>query len=323
MLYIRHQLLCFFSLLLLAACEESAPAPPAVVGAYGFDGYEPLFWAETLGLFPERSVHLVESTFDLGILQAFRGATVNVQALTLTRALQWEQEEVDAIIILPLVASEGLEQIMAHANVMRIEDLRGKRVGVELGTVNEYLLRRALEKAGMNFDDITVINRPYDDLGALLLSGNVAAISVYDFVPDGADTPLHTLFTSADIPGEIIDVLVARGDFAREYPERLTDLIYGYLKSIAFYDRLDDTQPLPVGVMRDNEFKRDIQGVRFLRAGDIASMLTDDARALRSLISERRSFAGPHTADGDQPVPIDSRPFFMALERLEAEGGGR
>ena len=299
----------------LGACDVSEPAPPIVVGAYGYDGYEPLYWAETLELYPEGSVHLVETPFDIGLLQAFRGAAVDAQTLTLSRIHDWQVQGVDAAIVLPIVESSGIDRIIAQPGVTSLSDLKGKRVGLERKTVNEYVLRRALETVGLTLDDLVLVEGENDLLFEELMAGNLDAISAYgdETTDPGPDYPV--LFSSTELPGEILDILAVRRDFLVEHPDRVIDLVYGILKASEYFHQLPDDALLPQGSVY-NRTKADIRGVTLLTADQVSGLFADNAAVLRELLTARAT--AEETQIGNT-ITIDTEPFVEALKRLKAE----
>ena len=91
-----------------------------------------------------------------------------------------------------------------------MKDLKGKKIGVEVGFVDHLLLLKALESAGMTESDVTLVNIPTNELPNALASGAVDAISAWqpnsgkalEIVPGS-----KKLYTSANTPGIIYDLL--------------------------------------------------------------------------------------------------------------------
>ena len=85
--------------------------------------------------------------------------------------------------------------------------------GVEQTAVGAYMLNAALAKAGLRTTDITVVPLPLDEHLTAWRESQVDALVTFDPVLQvlrGEGAPV--LFDSSAIPGEIVDVLVARTD---------------------------------------------------------------------------------------------------------------
>jgi len=106
--------------------------------------------------------------------------------------------------------SNGNDMIVARPGIDSVKDLKGKKIGIEIGFVEHLLLLKALEKNGMSESDVTLVNIPTHETAKALASGDVDAIGAWQpnsgqalqAVPDS-----KAIFTSADVPGLIYDVL--------------------------------------------------------------------------------------------------------------------
>jgi NitT/TauT family transport system substrate-binding protein len=107
--------------------------------------------------------------------------------------------------------SYGNDQIIAKPGVTSLKELKGKKVGVEVGLIDHWLLTEALKTVGMTVADVQLVNVVTTDLPQALASGQVEAIACWQ--PSVAQTftlvpGAKALFTSQQIPGLIYDVLV-------------------------------------------------------------------------------------------------------------------
>lgn len=221
------------ALLGLGGCQ--APDPPLRVAISQWIGYQPLNLAEEHALFTTEQIRLVRFSSNTETLRAFRNGNVEVAALTLDEALQLRDVGHDARVILVMDYSEGADGIVARPDIERLADLRGRRVGVESSAATAYLLSRALEIGGLTADDIEVVHLPASRQEQAWLSGRVDALATFD--------PLRTrllergareLFSSRQMPGEIVDVLVTRARVIEERPEGLARLIAAWFAAIDY-----------------------------------------------------------------------------------------
>jgi NitT/TauT family transport system substrate-binding protein len=109
--------------------------------------------------------------------------------------------------------------IVATHGIGAIKDLKGKKIGVEIGFVSHLLLLKALERSGMSESDVTLVNVATDETAQTLASGDVSAIVAWQPNSGNALKAVagsKAIFTSADVPGLIYDVLaVSPESYAR------------------------------------------------------------------------------------------------------------
>lgn len=101
-----------------------------------------------------------------------------------------------------------------------ITSLKGQPVNLVELSVSHYLLARALDGAGMSEADLTVINTSDADMVAAYQTDDVQALVtwnplVFEIEAMGA----KRIFDSADIPGEIIDLMVVNTETLAANPD--------------------------------------------------------------------------------------------------------
>lgn len=130
--------------------------------------------------------------------------------------------------------SDGADQIVASADIASLADLRGKRIGASLGTFGELFVWEMLKSAKISPADVTLVD--------------IEAESVPDAIPDQIDAGhtwephtsralakgQHIIFTSADTPGLIPDLLVFRTKILRERPDDVRAFLAAWLEALEF-----------------------------------------------------------------------------------------
>ena len=106
--------------------------------------------------------------------------------------------------------SNGNDMVVAKQGIDSVAALKGKKIGVEVGFVAHLLLLKSLESAGLSETDVTLVNVPTDKTAETLATGDVDAISAWQ--PNSGQAlklvgGSNAIFTSADIPGIIYDLL--------------------------------------------------------------------------------------------------------------------
>lgn len=113
--------------------------------------------------------------------------------------------------------SNGNDMIVAKPGITSIKDLKGKKVGLELGLVEHLMLLKALALNGLAESDVTLVNVPTNDTPQTLASGGVDAIGAWQPNAGAALTALSgskPIFTSKDVPGLIYDFVAVSSESA-------------------------------------------------------------------------------------------------------------
>lgn len=225
---------------LAVGCGER-PAPIRI-GINPWPAWEFFHLADVRGYYQDGGVDVqivefsslgdAKRAYERGQVDAYLGTLVEVAT---TRA------GADRAPVVALVTdySNGADQVIARAPAAQPRDLLGRRVAVEKGSLNVFVLARALESCGASLSDVELVD--LDQLGMLeaFRQGTVDAIVAYPPVSvDALKLPGSvSVFTSASIPGEIVDVLAVDGALLRERPADVEAIRGAYARAVLEYER--------------------------------------------------------------------------------------
>ncbi len=133
--------------------------------------------------------------------------------------------------------SNGNDMVVAKAGIKSIKDLKGKKIGVEVGFVDHLLLLKGLETNGLQEKDVTLVNMPTNQTAQGLASGSVDAIAAWQpnsgqalkEVPGSA-----AIYTSADAPGLIYDLLYVSPESLSKHKAEWKKVATVWFKVVAF-----------------------------------------------------------------------------------------
>jgi NitT/TauT family transport system substrate-binding protein len=130
--------------------------------------------------------------------------------------------------------STGNDKIVARVGITSIGDLKGKKVAVEQGTVDHYLLLLALAEAGLTVSDITLMPMPTDQAAAAFAAGKVDAAGIFaPFTTIALKRPgSRAIATSAEFPGAIPDHLAVRSSLIAERPGDVQALVNTWFETL-------------------------------------------------------------------------------------------
>lgn len=116
--------------------------------------------------------------------------------------------------------SNGNDGVVVKGD-LTLAGLKGKNVNLVELSVSHYLLARALDSAGIAERDLTVVNTSDADMVAAFKTAEVEAVVTWNPLLSeiAAEPGAKVLYTSADIPGEIIDMLVVNTQTLADNPD--------------------------------------------------------------------------------------------------------
>ncbi|MCB1955657.1 MAG: ABC transporter substrate-binding protein [Rhodocyclaceae bacterium] len=220
------------ALLGMGGCHQAEE--PFRIGTNVWIGYEPLYIADESGFFPEgRPIRLVTMQNATEVQRALRAGVLEAAALTLDEALNLMQDGMDLQVVLVMDMSSGADALVAGSDIERLASLKGKRIGVESSAVGAIMLSGALETADLTVEDITLVNLTIDQQEAAFQRGLVDAVVTFEparsrLLSEGA----HVLFDSHQMPGRIVDVLVAPAAVIKRDRDVLRHVVEGHFKAL-------------------------------------------------------------------------------------------
>ncbi len=229
----------------LGACSEE-PQNPIRVGTNVWPGYEPAYLAQDLGYFDSKQVKLSQFQSASESIRAFRNNAIDIVALTLDEALLLIQDGLDLKIILVSDISDGGDVIMAVSDIKTVSDLKGRRVGVESSALGAYVLARALEIHNVPFQDVELVHLTVDASEQAFQKGTIDAVVSFEpyrsrLKREGA----VEIFSSREMPNEIVDILVVRSEFADQNAENISTFIKSWFKAVRYIKE----QPLKASIL--------------------------------------------------------------------------
>jgi len=224
--------------LLLFGCEAPEPPKredPIRIGTNVWPGYEPLYLARELDDWPADQLRLVEYPSASEVLRAFRNQSLEAASLTLDEVLLLRSQGIPVTVILIHDISDGGDVIIARQGIRDMAQLKGRRVGVEAGALGALMLTRALELNNLSLDDIVVVNSDVNRHERAFISHEVDAVVTFEPVRSRLlDQGGHEIFSSKQIPGEIVDVLAVHRSVFESRPQAMKYLTSSWFRAIAY-----------------------------------------------------------------------------------------
>lgn len=219
-----------------AAAQDDEPIR---LGVQPWLGYGPWWIAADQGFFENRglNVEVIDFTWDQDMNAALASGQLDVQAAATNTLIALINAGVDVQGFLVMDASFEADAIIAPADVSSIEDLVGMQVAYELGSTSDLLINYALNEAGLSVEDIETIPMAAADAGAALVAERVGVAVTYEPYISAAigDNPdYNVLYSAAERPGLISDVMVANREYIENNPETIEALVLAWDDAITF-----------------------------------------------------------------------------------------
>jgi len=230
-----------FLLSYLVGCD-SVQDKPVTIAINPWPGYEKIFLADAKGFFQDvgANIQLIKLSSLTDVQRAYLNGNVDGMASTIIEAVQVSVlgNKPLQIVMIPDY-SNGADVIIGQSTVGSLGEMKGKRFGAEVSSLGIYFLQRALVESGLTLDDVTMLNLKQEEGLAKLSSGQIDAFVTYP--PFSYDilknSEYKALFTSDQIPYEIIDAVSISKEILDEHPELPSQLRTGWQKALDYYDK--------------------------------------------------------------------------------------
>jgi len=220
----------------VAATPTPAPTGPALKIAYSdWPGWVAWDIAEQKGWFKEEGVNVELKWFEYSpSMDAFSAGKVDAVTMTNGDALVTGSTGAPSVAVVINDYSNGNDMIVAKAGIKSVAELKGKKIGVEVGFVDHLLLLYALKAANLTEKDVKIVPMKTDQAAQTLKSGAVDAVAAWQPNSGAAlkEVPGSTpIYTSANVPGLIYDVLAVN-------PKSLTERKADWTKVVKVWFRI-------------------------------------------------------------------------------------
>jgi NitT/TauT family transport system substrate-binding protein len=280
------------ALLAVAALPSFMSAAPLKIAYSDWPGWVAWEVAIQKGWIKEAGVDAEFLWFEYGpSMEAFTAGKVDAVMVTNGDAIVTGANGAKNVIIMLTDYSNGNDMIVAKPGIKSVKDLKGKKIGLEVGFVEHLMLLNALKKAGLTEADITIVNTPTAQTPQVFASGQVDAVAAWQ--PNAgqalkAVAGSTAIYTSADEPGLIYDTITVS-------PQSLAQRRADWVKLVSVWDKTlayitnpatkDDA--LKIMAARTGSTPADyaafIGGTRFLTLAESAKIIASKGDGFSSL----------------------------------------
>lgn len=201
--------------LFLLACTEAAEQQKIRIGINPWPGYEFIYLADQKGFFDQQGldIEVLELSSLADVTRVLEQGRLDAMASTLSEAVEVAVHTPMALeIALVTDFSNGSDVMLAHQSIDSVADLKGKKVGVELGLLGSYILQLALNKYGLSNQDVEIVNVEQLVAKKKLFAGEVDAVITYPPFSTMIlrDRSYQQIFSTRETPEKVIDIIAFR-----------------------------------------------------------------------------------------------------------------
>ncbi|WP_445627791.1 ABC transporter substrate-binding protein [Nostoc sp. DSM 114167] len=227
---------------LLLACNTSAPTevkrPPLKVAFGSFVGELPGIIAQEKGFFKTQGVdvelihkqytQLVQANFNAG---KYDGITSSLGIFIILSATN---PDIQGAIVID--ESIGADVVVAKSKIKTVADLKGKKLGANLGGFSEVFVTEMLKTANLTSDDVSLVQLEASEIPQRLKNNTIQAGHTWQpYLSEAMKLGGNILFTSKQTPGLILDLIIFRGETIRDRPEDISAFVRGWLQASTYW----------------------------------------------------------------------------------------
>lgn len=202
-------------------------------------GSAPLFIAQEKGFFEKYGIapELVLNEDESQTAALLVSNSVQAESCVVDKVVSDYASGTDEKIGFIFDESSGGDGIIASADIKTVEDLAGKKVGIDTSSTEFFFLYTILSDHGMTMDDLKLVDMDSASAGAAFLTGELDAAVVWEPWLTNASQRKggHVLVSSAEYPRVIMDSLVVSGTFYKEHPEAVPALRNAWSDAVDYY----------------------------------------------------------------------------------------
>lgn len=276
-----------FALVLTACGSQSSGSGSSAkftgtihIASSTWTGYAPLYVATSRNIWKNHGLTVDFSDVEDPVLRlnALKANQLQGMASTVDAFARAQSQGVPAVEVFPIDASVGGDGILAKNSIQSVQDLKGKTVGVNQGSVSEWFLGQVLKKNGLSLSDVHEQNMTSGVAGSTFVAGKIdVAVTWEPWLTKASHTAFgHVLVSSKQYPDLIMDSFAFRKDFIDKYPGTVKDFISAYYEAYNWMKANPDAANTVIGTAV-KESASDVQA-------DLSTMTIFDLPAAKQLM---------------------------------------
>lgn len=251
------------------SCKSTSKSEKIKIGVSDWPGWVAWYIGKEKGFFDEEGVNVELVWFNTysDSINALATGNLDANSQTLSDTIPSLAKGIPLKIILVNDNSFGNDAIVTRKDIKNISDLKGKRIAVEVGAIDHFLLLYILNKNGITDKDINIINMTTQDAAVALMQEKVDAAAIWEpwITKILNEKKGHIIASSKDTPGLVPDLLVARTESLNKKREAFVKLSKCWFKIVDFINKNpNEATSIMAKVVNvpPEEFKKMLSGIK-------------------------------------------------------------
>jgi NitT/TauT family transport system substrate-binding protein len=212
------------------------------IGFSAWPGWFPWQVAKDQGIFPaNKGIELKWYDNYSESITALNEGKIDANSQTLGDTIAAVANGANLVVVLVNDHSTGNDKIIVSDKIKTIQDLKGKMVAVEEGTVDHFLLLQGLQSVGLKASDITILPLETSQAVRAFTSNRTDVVGCFAPFTSAALKRKNSreLFSSKNYPGSISDHLVFSRSYVEQNPDRVQAVVNAWFKTLKRKDSVE------------------------------------------------------------------------------------
>ncbi len=214
---------------------KGTPENPFILGVSPMSGWYAWYGVQDTGIFEANDVTVKIEFFPVysDSLTAFNSKQVDGICIAASDAVAPLKEGIDFKMVLVNDNSYGADGLVVQDGIESIQDLKGKTVATELGTLEHMFLLKILGDNGMTIDDVQFTNMTINDAGPGFIAGSVDAAVLWEPTLSMAiEGGGNLLYSTKETPGLIPDTLAVHTDIINSSKDAVQSIVNAWFDGV-------------------------------------------------------------------------------------------
>ena len=239
---LKYMSICLITTFLVFACHAWTPTelkrPPLKVQFGSFVGEYPGIIAQEKGFFKAQGVdvEVIYKRYTKLEIANFSAGKYDGISLSLGSFIILSATNPDIQAVMMIDESTGADVVVAQSEIKTVADLKGEKLGANLGGFSEVFVTEMLKSANLTSDDVNLVKLEPAKIPQSLNNDTIQAGHTWQpHLSKAIKSGGHILFTSKQTPGLILDMIVFRKNIIRDRPEDVRAFVRGWLQAAAYW----------------------------------------------------------------------------------------
>lgn len=259
----------------MAACVTVLPEPgtdrqnsPLKLAYSPWIGYFPMAIAQEKGFFQAQGVN-VQLFYDEGESSIkFASGQYDGVVLALGNLVRLIPQNSNIRIVAVIDQSNGADAVVSQSQIETVSELRGKTIGVRLGSFGELFVNRMLQFHGLTPEEVMLNNVFPESMLDFLNDRYIEAAHLWQpTLSQAVAAGYRVLFTSAETPGLIPDVMAFQKSVLAERPEDVKAVLRAWFQAVEYWQtHLQEGNAVIAKVLNLKPEEISLEGVQLFNA---------------------------------------------------------